>query len=164
MHNMKIHQTKGMKVLVILVLSVCAGLYWYNEEYGEIPFQYIWPMHLVVVVIGFIMIFGMMADQKAIDAQIHDYFGSVGLINRVRNQLISGLCMIPVFLVTMLPAFFLMGPAIDAGFKEDKGEVAFIAIWLLFAIASFMYFLVTQPIMTYVLKIIANKVLQRISH
>ncbi|MCV6620943.1 MAG: hypothetical protein OIF51_04235 [Cellvibrionaceae bacterium] len=63
----------------------------------------------------------------------------------------------PVLFVVLLPAFTIMGGSIDAGFKEDKGESTFVAAWLLFAIATFMYFVIAQPLLSFSVQKIANK-------
>lgn len=157
---MKIHRSKILKVIAAIVLVVCASLYWYYKEVEAIPFQYIWPMHLMVMAIGFIVMFGMLSDQKIIEREIGERLGGEGLVSRIRNQFLSSICMMPVLFISMLPAFGIMGDSINQGMEGSENEIVFVRVWLLFAILSFMYFLVAQPALSFSFQKIANKALK----
>ena len=117
-------------------------------------------MHLIVMAVGFIMISGMLSDQKIIEKEIGERLGGTGLISRIRNQFLSSICIIPVLLISMLPAFGIMGDSINQGISESDNEIGFVRVWLLFAILSFMYFLVAQPALSFSFQKIFNKALK----
>ena len=123
--------------------------------------EYLWPVHVLLIVVGFVMVFGMMSDQKIIESLIASKLGEHSTLTKIRNRAVSGLVSVPVLLITMLPAFGVMGSSLEAAAASKEVGAVFANGWLFFAIAIFSYFIVAQPTVNYVHQKLANKALNR---
>ena len=70
----QLHKSSLIKLLASASLLSCCAIYWYIKNVSTISMDYIWPYHLIVILLGILMTNGLKKDQVEIKNLIEALF------------------------------------------------------------------------------------------
>ena len=132
--------TSIYKSVVIMLLFITTVLQVHFKELEFSVMKYIWPIHLLVIVLFIIMIFGMEKDRKEIKLFVEAWVGRGSEHKSVKVSLISFTVFLPYFLLSFLPMILLnnLGVFTTSHIQEETGVMSlFIEGWLVFSSTTF---------------------------
>jgi len=107
--------------------------------------KYFWPLHIVAMVLGFIMMFSLKKDHSSLVKLFEPFLPKQRFIKFLVKGLIIAIVQLILLLTIMSPMIysFSVVPIFSAEatpFKEGAVFQGFILIWLLFFSMEFLYF------------------------
>ncbi|TDF41982.1 hypothetical protein EYS14_03850 [Alteromonadaceae bacterium M269] len=151
---MSIRKHLVTKFLSLSSLLVCIYLFVNIDSFDEEVMNTYWPLHIIAMALGFIMVFGIAKDED----ELFESFEGLGEIFGVRNWLtsfvVSSVVSLFLMLAIMSPFVFIVASESVSGIiqvMEFNPVHGFVFIWLLFLTMEFIYFWLIRGIIEYII-------------
>ncbi len=107
--------------------------------------KYFWPLHIIAMVLGFIMIFSLIKDHTSLVKLFDPLLPNNRFIKFLAKGFIAVVVQLILLLTIMSPMIYCFSvlPIFSSGdtpFREGAIFQGFILIWLLFFTMEFLYF------------------------
>ncbi|MFT2090938.1 hypothetical protein [Paraglaciecola sp. 2405UD69-4] len=128
-------------ISVIITMALVVNLELLTDEL----IKYFWPLHIVAMVLGFIMIFGLIKDHSSLVKLFDPFLPKSPFIKFLAKGFIAVIVQLILLLTIMSPMIYsfstlpIFAPE-STPFKEGAIFQGFILIWLLFFSMEFLYF------------------------
>jgi len=119
--------------------------------------KFFWPLHIVAMVLGFIMLFNLKKDHSSLVKLFEPYLPKQRFIKLLAKGLIIAIIQLILLLTIMSPMIYcfsvvpIFAPEATP-FKEDAVFQGFVFIWLLFFSMEFLYFWLVKNLTEHLVK------------
>jgi len=134
-----------LKSISLISVVITMGLIVNLEQLTDELVKYFWPLHIIAMVLGFIMIFSLIKDHTSLVKLFDPLLPKQPFIKFFVKALIAIIVQLVLLLTIMSPMIYsysaipIFAPE-NTPFKEGAIFQGFILIWLLFFSMEFLYF------------------------